>query len=107
MIHSDLTEEKLAEVTKVLAKDSMDIDMHESDNNCRYLSTCGALQSIGSDLTRTRGKCDAYWNGSVMSDQTVSKRKEHEKTPSSNAEPVASRESFVPGKENGRKTKLT
>ncbi|WMV29147.1 hypothetical protein MTR67_022532 [Solanum verrucosum] len=102
VIHSDLTEEKLAEVTKVLAKDSMDIDMHESDNNFRDLSTCGALHSIGSDLTRTRGKCDAYRNGSVMSDQTVSKRKEHEKTPSSNAEPVASRESFVPGKENGR-----
>ncbi|KAL3337400.1 hypothetical protein AABB24_029849 [Solanum stoloniferum] len=102
VIHSDLTEEKLAEVTKVLAKDSMDIDMHESGNNFRGLSTCGALHSIGSDLTRTRGKCDAYRNGSVMSDQTVSKRKEHEKTPSSNAEPVASRESFVPGKENGR-----
>ncbi|KAH0672398.1 hypothetical protein KY290_026596 [Solanum tuberosum] len=102
VIHCDLTEEKLAEVTKVLAKDSMDIDMHESENNFRDLSTCGAVHSIGSDLTRTRGKCDAYGNRSVMSDQTVSKRKEHEKTPSSNAEPVASRESFVPGKENGR-----
>ncbi|PHT48058.1 hypothetical protein CQW23_12266 [Capsicum baccatum] len=102
VIHSDLTEEKLAEVKKVLAKDSTDIDMHESDNNVRNLSTCGGLHSIGSDLTRTRGKSDAYRNGSVMSDQTVSKRKEHENTPSSKAEPVASRESFVPGKENGR-----
>ncbi|XP_059316465.1 meiosis-specific protein ASY1 [Lycium ferocissimum] len=102
VIHSDLTEEKLAEVKKVLAKDPMDVDMHESGNNFRDLSTCGALHSIGSDLTRTRGKSDAYRNGSVMSDQTVSKRKENENTPSSKAEPVASRESFVPGKENGR-----
>ncbi|KAG5608265.1 hypothetical protein H5410_019546 [Solanum commersonii] len=102
VIQSDLTEEKLAEVKKVLAKDSMDVDMHESANNFRDLSTCGALHSIGSDLTRTRGKADAYRNGSVMSDQTVSKRKEHENTPSSKAEPVASRESFIPGKENGR-----
>ncbi|KAL3338555.1 hypothetical protein AABB24_027603 [Solanum stoloniferum] len=102
VIQSDLTEEKLAEVKKVLAKDSMDVDMHESANNFRDLSTCGALHSIGSDLTRTRGKGDAYQNGSVMSDQTVSKRKEHDNTPSSKAEPVASRESFIPGKENGR-----
>ncbi|WMV22821.1 hypothetical protein MTR67_016206 [Solanum verrucosum] len=102
VIQSDLTEEKLAEVKKVLAKDSMDVEMHESVNNFRDLSTCGALHSIGSDLTRTRGKADAYRNGSVMSDQTVSKRKEHENTPSSKAEPVASRESFIPGKENGR-----
>ncbi|CAN4075595.1 unnamed protein product [Withania somnifera] len=92
VIRSDLTEEKLAEVKKVLAKDNIDVDMHES----------GALHSIGSDLTRTRGKSDAYRNGSVVSDQTVSKRKEHENTLSSKAEPVASRESFVPGKENGR-----
>ncbi|XP_025886334.1 meiosis-specific protein ASY1 isoform X2 [Solanum lycopersicum] len=102
VIQSDLTEEKLAEVKKVLAKDNMDVNMHESANNFRDLSTCGALHSIGSDLTRTRGKADAYRNGSVMSDQTVSKRKEHENTPSSKAEPVASRESFIPGKENGR-----
>ncbi|KAK4357625.1 hypothetical protein RND71_023235 [Anisodus tanguticus] len=102
VIHSDLTEEKLAEVKKVLTKASMDVDMHESDNNFRDLSTCGALHSIGSDLTRTRGKSDAYRNGSALSDQTVSKRKENENTPSSKAEPVASRESFVPGKENGR-----
>ncbi|XP_055802661.1 meiosis-specific protein ASY1-like [Solanum dulcamara] len=103
VIHSDLTEEKLAEVKKVLAKDSVDVNMHESANNFRDLSTCGALHSIGSDLTRTIGKSDAaYWNGSFMSDLTVSKRKEHENTPLSKAEPVASRESFVPGKENGR-----
>ncbi|KAK4377025.1 hypothetical protein RND71_003321 [Anisodus tanguticus] len=102
VIHSDLTEEKLAEVKKVLAKETMDVDMHESDNNFRDLSTCGALHSIGSDLTRTRGKSDAYRNGSSPSDQTVSKRKENENTPSSKAEPVASRESCVPGKENGR-----
>lgn len=102
VIHSDVTEEKLAEIKKVLAKDNMVVDMHESDKNYRDLSTCGALHSIGSDLTRTRGKVDAFWNGSVMSDQTVSKRKDHENTPSSKAEPVASRESFVPGMVNGK-----
>lgn len=102
VIHSDLTEKKLVEVKKVLEKDAMDVDMNKSENNPTDLSTCGALHSIGSDLTRTRGKSDAYQNGSALSDQTVSKRRDHENTPSSRAEPVASTESFVPGKENGK-----
>ncbi|XP_075112407.1 meiosis-specific protein ASY1-like [Nicotiana tabacum] len=102
VIHSDLTEKKLVEVKKVLEKDAMDVDMNKSENNPTDLSTCGALHSIGSDLTRTRGKSDAYQNGSALSDQTVSKRRDHENTPSSRAEPIASTESFVPGKENGK-----
>ncbi|XP_075083605.1 meiosis-specific protein ASY1-like, partial [Nicotiana tabacum] len=78
VIHSDLTEKKLVEVKKVLEKDAMDVDMNKSENNHRDLSTCGALRSIGSYLTRTRGKSDAFQNGSALSDQTVSKRRDHE-----------------------------
>nr|XP_016435906.1 PREDICTED: uncharacterized protein LOC107762095 [Nicotiana tabacum] len=107
VIHSDLTEKKLVEVKKVLEKDAMDVDMNKSENNPTDLSTCGALHSIGSDLTRTRGKSDAFQNGSALSDQTVSKRRDHENTPSSRAEPIASTESFVPGNENGKSYERT
>ncbi|XP_019169419.1 PREDICTED: HORMA domain-containing protein 1 [Ipomoea nil] len=100
VIHSDLTERKLIEVKKALQKDVMDMDIHESDNNHRDLSTCGGLHSIGSDITRTKGKSDAYQNGSIRSDQTTSKRKDYGGTPTSRVEPVASRESVVPGNEN-------
>ncbi|OIT05218.1 hypothetical protein A4A49_65144, partial [Nicotiana attenuata] len=107
VIHSDLTEKKLVEVKKVLEKDAMDVDMNKSENNPTDLSTCGALHSIGSDLTRTRGKSDAFQNGSALSDQTVSKRRDHENTSSSRAEPIASTESFVPGNENGKSYEST
>lgn len=79
----------LSQVTAIVfikIRTQSDITLWLLDNNVRNLSTCGGLHSIGSDLTRTRGKSDAYRNGSVMSDQTVSKRKEHENTPSSKAE---------------------
>ncbi|CAH9090955.1 unnamed protein product [Cuscuta epithymum] len=103
VIHSDLTEKKLSEVKKALEKDFMEVENHESVNNLKDLSTCGGLHSIGSDVTRTKGKSDAYQNESIRTDQTVSKRKDLGSTPTSRVEPVASRESFVPGHdENGR-----
>nr|XP_027086387.1 meiosis-specific protein ASY1-like [Coffea arabica] len=114
VIHSDLTEKKLLEVKKALDLDAMDVDVNESTkkanrpeieangNSHKDLSTCGGLHSIGSDLTRTRGRSDGYENGSIRSEHTVSKRKEHGNTPMSRAEPVASGESFAAGAENGR-----
>ncbi|XP_059633539.1 meiosis-specific protein ASY1 [Cornus florida] len=114
VIHSDLTEKKLIEIKKALDIDDMDMDIIESQyqtNHTKFqtkginqkdLSTCGAFHSIGSDLTRTKGRSDAHQNGSMRSEQTVSKTREHGNTPMSRAEPVASRESFVPGNENGR-----
>ncbi|XP_058194657.1 meiosis-specific protein ASY1 [Rhododendron vialii] len=111
VIHSDLTEKKLKEVKKTLDIDSMDVDFIESQMskgigfqkmgiNHRDMSTCGALHSIGSDLTRTRGRSKAHQNGSIRSEQTVTRG--HGNTPTSRAEPVASRESFAAGNENGR-----
>ncbi|PSR84765.1 HORMA domain-containing protein [Actinidia chinensis var. chinensis] len=111
VIHSDLTEKKLMEVKKTLDIDSMDVDTYESHRSNRFaslkmgsnhndMSTCGVLQSIGSDLTRTRGRSEAHQNGSIRSEQTASRT--HGNTPISRAEPVASRESFAPGTENGR-----
>ncbi|KAI8526848.1 hypothetical protein RHMOL_Rhmol12G0029100 [Rhododendron molle] len=111
VIHSYLTEKKLKEVKKTLDIDSMDVDFIESQMskgigfqkmgiNHRDMSTCGALHSIGSDLTRTRGRSEAHQNGSIRSEQTVTRG--HGNTPTSRAEPVASRESFAAGNENGR-----
>ncbi|XP_052205621.1 meiosis-specific protein ASY1 [Diospyros lotus] len=112
VIHSHLTQKKLVEVKKALDIDTMDVDADESHNKSRNvehqklesnqkdMSTCGFLHSIGSDLTRTRGK--THQNGSMRTDQTVSNAADHRNTPTSRAEPVASRESFVPGNENGR-----
>ncbi|KAK3040856.1 hypothetical protein RJ639_029200, partial [Escallonia herrerae] len=114
VIHSDLTEKKLMEVQKALDMNAMDADIKESHgksnhpeiqttgSNHRDMSTCGGLHSIGSDITRTKGRSVTYQNGSLRSDQTVSKMKDHGNTPTSNAQPVASRESFAPGVENGR-----
>ncbi|KAK2969300.1 hypothetical protein RJ640_030841, partial [Escallonia rubra] len=122
VIHSDLTEKKLREVQKALDMNAAvpiifflwDADMKESNgksnhpeiqttgSNHRDMSTCGGLHSIGSDITRTKGRSVTYQNGSPRSDQTVSKMKDHGNTPTSNAQPVASRESFAPGVENGR-----
>ncbi|CAK9144303.1 unnamed protein product [Ilex paraguariensis] len=114
VIHSDLTEKKLIEVKKAFNLDAMDLDMNESVNksnrpefqasgsNHRDMSTFGGVHSIGSDLTRTRGRSDTYQNGSIRSEQTVSKTREHGNTPMSRAEPVTSRESFALGIENGR-----
>ncbi|CAN0896136.1 Meiosis-specific protein ASY1 [Linum grandiflorum] len=111
VIHSITTEKKLLEVKRALQNDSMDIDANEPqsikkvplefptkgtdqrDNN----STCGVLRSVGSDLTRMKLRSDMNDNGSIRTEQTVSKTGN---TPTSRAEPVASRESFARGHGN-------
>ncbi|KAF3520963.1 hypothetical protein DY000_02063197, partial [Brassica cretica] len=102
VIHSVVTENKLNEVRKVLAtNDDMDVDVDETVNKTNGqdakltpdVSTRGGIHSIGSDLTRTKGRSAMQQNGSVLSEQTISKANN---TPmSSNAQPVASRESFA------------
>ncbi|XVF43713.1 hypothetical protein PTKIN_Ptkin02bG0062900 [Pterospermum kingtungense] len=114
VIHSTLTEKKLLEVKRALNNDAMDVDTNEpycktnhpelqrAESNQRDMSTCGALHSIGSDLTRMRGRSDINQNGSMRSEHTISKTKDNGNTPVSRAEPITSRESFVPGCENIR-----
>ncbi|KAJ4871854.1 DNA-binding HORMA family protein [Raphanus sativus] len=103
VIHSAFTENKLNEVRKVLATDDdMDVDVDETVNKTNGqdakltpdVSTRGGIHSIGSDMTRTKGRSGMQQNGSVLSEQTISKANNN--TPvSSNAQPVASRESFA------------
>lgn len=50
------------------------------------MSTCGVLHSIGSDLTRTRGRSEIQQNGSIRSEQTTSKARDLGNTPTSRAE---------------------
>ncbi|CAK7336175.1 unnamed protein product [Dovyalis caffra] len=114
VIHSSLTEKKLIEVRRALGNESMDIDTNEPNNKSNHPesqkrgndykdgSTCGVLHSIGSDLTRMKIRSDINQNGSTRSDQTISRTRDHGNTPTSRAEPVASRESFFPEKENAR-----
>lgn len=52
------------------------------------MSTCGVLRSIGSDLTRMRMRSDMNENGSIRSEQTISKAKELGNTPTSMAEVI-------------------
>ncbi|KAG2321989.1 hypothetical protein Bca52824_015202 [Brassica carinata] len=103
VIHSVLTENKLNEVRKLLATDDdMDVDVDETVNKTNGqdakltpadVSTRGGIHSIGSDLTRTKGRSVMQQNGSVLSEQTISKANN---TPMSrNEQPVASRESFA------------
>ncbi|XAR48175.1 hypothetical protein NMG60_11030910 [Bertholletia excelsa] len=114
VIHSDLTEEKLLEIKKNLNMDDMDMGVDESQNKSKGakfrklgnnhgdLSTCGILQSVGSDLTRTRGRSETHHHGSMRSEQTVSRARDPTNTPVSRAETVATRESFALGAENGK-----
>ncbi|VVA20018.1 PREDICTED: HORMA [Prunus dulcis] len=113
VIHSDTTQKKLTEVKKALNIDAMDVDNFEPNNKSKHLdhtmgsnyrdtSTCGALHSIGSDLTRMRIRSNGHQNSPMRSEQTISKTKDHANTPTSRAQPVTSRESFVPGNENVR-----
>ncbi|PNT46123.1 hypothetical protein POPTR_003G173200v4 [Populus trichocarpa] len=114
VIHSSLTETKLMEVRRALGNDAMDIDTNQPykksnhpesqkmGNDYKDGSTCGVLHSIGSDLTRMVIRSEMNQNGSARCDQTISKTRDHGNTPTSRAEPVASRESFFPGKENVR-----
>ncbi|KAM0984382.1 hypothetical protein ACFX14_011940 [Malus domestica] len=114
VIRSKITEKKLNEVKKALNNDAMDVDNTEPNNksshpdfhtmgsSIRDTSICGALHSIGSDLTRMKLRSNGPQYSPMRSEQTASKTKEHPNTPTSRAEPVTSRESFVPGKDNGR-----
>ncbi|KAI3817457.1 hypothetical protein L1987_11248 [Smallanthus sonchifolius] len=115
VIHSDITKKKLAEVQKALDMDAMGEDTNEIHNksnlsvnqagtNCWDTSTLGGLHSIGSDLTRTKGRSDLHQNGSTFSDATVSRLRENGKnTPTSNSQPIASIESHaVAGADKGR-----
>ncbi|XP_010415313.1 PREDICTED: HORMA domain-containing protein 1-like isoform X2 [Camelina sativa] len=101
VIHSSLTEKKLYEVRKVFATDDMDVDDNEAIDKTNGklakgtgdVSTCGGIHSIGSDFTRTKGRSGMQPNGSVLSEQTISKAGN---TPISNkAQPAVSRESFA------------
>ncbi|XP_075483320.1 meiosis-specific protein ASY1 [Primulina tabacum] len=119
VIHSDLTKKKLNEVKKILDSDAMDVDLKEPfnksnhpeaetiGNNHNDLSTCGGLHSIGSDVTRTRGRSDAHQNGLSRTESGATRRRERVHTPTSRIEPAASRESFVPGAEDGRANEKT
>ncbi|KAF7813606.1 meiosis-specific protein ASY1 [Senna tora] len=112
VIHSELTQRKLIEVQKSLmgSAAAMDVDdsqpsskskligSHANGNNYREGSTCGALHSIGSDLTRMKVRSDIREADSTRSGHTMSKAREPGNTPTSR--PVASRESFAQGKEN-------
>ncbi|XVF85257.1 hypothetical protein PTKIN_Ptkin17bG0103400 [Pterospermum kingtungense] len=112
VIHSMRTEKKLLDVKRALNNVDMDVDTNEpqkktnhpelqtTGSNNRDMSTFGVLHSIGSDLTRMRGRSDINQNVSIRSEQTVSKTRDNGNTPISRAEPIASRESFVPGFEN-------
>ncbi|EPS68759.1 hypothetical protein M569_06008 [Genlisea aurea] len=84
VVHSDLTEQKLIAVKKYLKTDGMCLDAKESANkpnfgetnaapayNPKDLSTCGGLHSIGSDVTRTRGRSDAVVCDSTRSENGV------------------------------------
>ncbi|PON50659.1 Winged helix-turn-helix DNA-binding domain containing protein [Parasponia andersonii] len=112
VIHSDVTEKKLIEIKKALNNDAMDVDTNEPQSKAnlqashtmgskhRDISTCGLLHSIGSDLTRMKVRSDTNQNGSIRSEQTISKGPGN--TPTSRAEPVASRESFAAVNEKSR-----
>ncbi|MED6121571.1 HORMA domain-containing protein [Stylosanthes scabra] len=128
VIHSELTERKFIEVQKVLgASEPMDVDNGEpnskfkptgllTNGNNYDVSTCGVLHSIGSDLTRMKVTSDTNGNDSFRSELNILKAKEPGNTPTSRVDqacsyllfndlmelPVASRESFAAGKENGR-----
>lgn len=59
--------------------------LDSSGNGHPDMSTCGILQSIGSDLTRMKVRSDLNLNGSIHSEQTVSGMKGKENTPTSRA----------------------
>ncbi|KAK4763374.1 hypothetical protein SAY86_009142 [Trapa natans] len=119
VIHSNLTDKRLAEAKKVLQQNESMIfsgllthdlkglldfiltKYRSTGNHQQDMSTCGALQSIGSDLTRTRVRSDVNPNTSILSEQTTPRTNGHESTPISRAKPVASRESVVPGSKVG------
>ncbi|RWR79967.1 meiosis-specific protein ASY1 isoform X3 [Cinnamomum micranthum f. kanehirae] len=111
VIRSEPTKKKLLEVKKALEMEingngpllkSNGLELQSAASNPKDASVCGGIQSIGSDLTRTRAK--TLHNGPVQSEQTTSTRMREQggNTPVSRIEqPVASRESGVPGNMHG------
>ncbi|XP_077228642.1 DNA-binding HORMA family protein [Tasmannia lanceolata] len=123
VIHSDSTDRKLTEVKKALLDNKISgteinsnglhskanvLDFPAMESNYKNTSTCGGLYSIGSDLTRTRGKSNTCQNESIRSEQTswTKTREKGNNTPTSKAQPAVSRESCVARNEqegaNGR-----
>ncbi|XP_059447884.1 meiosis-specific protein ASY1 isoform X2 [Corylus avellana] len=98
VIYSERTKKKLQDMKKALNTEAMDMDNNEPHNNSGHgeiqtiennyndMSTCGALRSIGSDLTRMRVRSDVNQNGPIRSNNTISKTKEHGNTPTSRAQ---------------------
>ncbi|XP_021733912.1 meiosis-specific protein ASY1-like [Chenopodium quinoa] len=111
VIHSDAADMKLREVRKTLDFEAMDVDVTAQQSKLNHaelektgikkpdVSTCGVLHSIGSDITRMRirSEPDMHQNGSLWSDQSISKAREGPYTPTSKTGPAASRESTIPG----------
>ncbi|PIA37969.1 hypothetical protein AQUCO_02900074v1 [Aquilegia coerulea] len=114
VVHSELTNRKLVEVKNVVENNSSAMDICEPQNrtnssgfqktgsNRKDTSTCGGFHSIGSDITRTRGRSDVQQNGSIRSEQTTGKKREPGNTPMSKLEPVPSRGSIAQGNEHDR-----
>ncbi|KAF5191838.1 Meiosis-specific protein asy1 [Thalictrum thalictroides] len=114
VVHSELTNKKLVEVKNAVENNSSAMDISEPQNkanspgfqkmgsNHKDTSTCGGFHSIGSDLTRTRGRSDVQQNGSIRSEQTTGKKREPGNTPMSKLEPVPSRGSIAQGNEHDR-----
>ncbi|KAI4383611.1 hypothetical protein MLD38_009424 [Melastoma candidum] len=113
VLHSELTERKLMEAKKALENAATDNDPNHclpskssyqesrtKGSNYQDLSTCGALQSIGSDLTRMRVGSDHHQNESFQSKHTDARTKDINGTPMSIAKTVDSRESFFAGNQN-------
>ncbi|KAG9455163.1 hypothetical protein H6P81_008067 [Aristolochia fimbriata] len=107
VIHSDVSTRKLEEIKKALGTTSVEREINgdgatktvglarSPGSNHNEQSICGGLHSIGSDLTRTRAASDTTQNGADNTKVT----KDHSNTPISNAQPVPSRESAFPVKD--------
>ncbi|XP_019707286.1 meiosis-specific protein PAIR2 [Elaeis guineensis] len=116
VIHSESSNKKLLEVKKILESTPMEIETNgqpfefnaaefRPEHTMNDGSTYGGLHSIGSDLTRTRGRSEPYQSGSMQSGQAAHRKGlELGTTPTSNAQPIASLESGVNGERGKRRT---
>ncbi|XP_071716216.1 meiosis-specific protein ASY1-like [Rutidosis leptorrhynchoides] len=115
VVHSALTKKTLAEVRKTLNIDPVVDNTNETNDktnrsesltgpNRMDTSTIGAVHSIGSDLTRTKGVSELHQNGSDTSKATMSKLKvDGHNTPTSKPQTIASIESYAAGAGKGKK----
>lgn len=104
VVQSEANNKKLVEVKELLDGKPMEIDNTNKpfEFNAKDIqhngSTYGGLHSIGSDLTRTRGRSEAHKSESIHSGQAPNgKAREPANTPISKHEPIASVESGVLG----------